>query len=122
MSAVNKIINESSFDAELGFKIKILRQGKGISQEELGYALGTSYQQIQKYEAGKSKIPAQRIAICAKILDVSLEYLLYGDCDKSINPLYDKKTMNIASAIAQLPDNDIALQLYKLALLISDKQ
>jgi DNA-binding XRE family transcriptional regulator len=41
-------------DTALGEKIRTRRVAAGISQDELGNALGVSFQQVQKYEKGVS--------------------------------------------------------------------
>ncbi|MEY9626135.1 helix-turn-helix domain-containing protein [Sinorhizobium fredii] len=48
-------------DAEVGRRIRARRVLMEMSQTELGRALGVTYQQVQKYEAGRSKIGAGRL-------------------------------------------------------------
>lgn len=116
MSAVEKIIEATCFDVELGFRLKKLRQMKQMSQEELGVMLGTSYQQIQKYEAGRRKIPPQRLMQCADALGVPVSHLLKGSEYEDRCAQFDKRVITIANAIAQLPDPDLATHVYQLVL------
>ena len=120
MLAEQKIIDGASFDEELGFRLKMLRQMKQVSQEELGSVLGTSYQQIQKYESGARKIPPQRLVQCADVLGVPVSHLLEGSEHDERFAQFDKKIINIASAIASLPDQKLATQLYQLALTMNE--
>ncbi len=114
--AEKQITDDVCFDEGLGFRLKMLRQMKQMSQEELGDVLGTSYQQIQKYESGKRKIPPQRLMQCANALGVPVSHLLEGsDCEERFAQ-FDKKIINIAIAIASLPNPDLAKQLYQLAV------
>jgi predicted transcriptional regulator len=48
-------------DRKLGSVIRMRRMNLGMSQTQLGEALGVSFQQIQKYEQGKTAIAATRI-------------------------------------------------------------
>ena len=120
MSAVQKITDDVYFDEELGFRLKMLRQMKQISQEELGNMLGTSYQQIQKYESGKSRIPPYRLLQCAKALNINVSQLLEGsDYNDGFNQ-FDKRIITIASAIASLPNPDLATHVYQLVLKMNE--
>jgi transcriptional regulator with XRE-family HTH domain len=61
-------------DKSLGEKIRTRRVAAGISQEELGKALGVSFQQIQKYEKGVNRVSAVRLSQIAAALDESMSY------------------------------------------------
>ena len=52
--------------------IKGLRKAKGLSQMQLAEMLGVSYQQVQKYEKGNTKISVERLSQIAKVLDVPI--------------------------------------------------
>ncbi len=120
MLAEQKIIDGASFDEELGFRLKMLRQMKQVSQEELGSVLGTSYQQIQKYESGARKIPPQRLVQCANVLGVPVSHLLEGSEHDERFAQFDKKIINIASAIASLPNPDLATHVYQLVVKMNE--
>ena len=59
-----------------GEHITTLRKRKGLSQGELGKAVGTSGDIIGKYERGEVKPPVEVAAKIADALDVSLDYLV----------------------------------------------
>jgi transcriptional regulator with XRE-family HTH domain len=61
---------------QIGEKIRKLRLTKGLSQKDLAKYVGVTYQQIQNYEKGKSKIPVDRLIRIAEALEVSLDYFL----------------------------------------------
>lgn len=46
----------------------------GLSQAELGTAVGLSFQQIQKYESGANRIGASRLLEFARLLDVPIAF------------------------------------------------
>lgn len=114
--AEKQITDDVCFDEELGFRLKMLRQMKQLSQEELGNVLGTSYQQIQKYESGKRKIPPQRLMQCANALGIPVSHLLEGSDYEERFAQFDKKIISIASAIASLPNPNLAKQVYQLVI------
>jgi transcriptional regulator with XRE-family HTH domain len=63
-------------DIEVGQRIRIYRKARGLSQTTLADQLGVTYQQVQKYENGTSRIGAGRLMRIAHVLGVSLVTLL----------------------------------------------
>jgi transcriptional regulator with XRE-family HTH domain len=61
-------------DTALGEKIRTRRVAAGISQDELGKALGVSFQQVQKYEKGVNWVSAVRLGQIADALGESVSY------------------------------------------------
>jgi len=57
-------------DQGIGSRIALLRTANGLSQSQLADALGISFQQVQKYEAGKNRIGAGRLQAIADRLGV----------------------------------------------------
>lgn len=57
-------------DAQIGSRIRAAREAAKVSQTELGAALGVSFQQLQKYEAGANRIGAARLEEVAIFLGV----------------------------------------------------
>lgn len=55
--------------------MKNLREWRGLSQEELGKAIGTSKQLISLYEKGGNKPGADKFIAIARELNVSLKTL-----------------------------------------------
>jgi transcriptional regulator with XRE-family HTH domain len=62
----------------VGQKLRARRMVLGINQKSLGDAVGLTFQQIQKYETGESKICASRIMQFAILLDVPPKYFFDG--------------------------------------------
>jgi transcriptional regulator with XRE-family HTH domain len=48
------------------------RRALGITQERLGELLGVTFQQVQKYEAGRNRVSAARLFEICEALEVSL--------------------------------------------------
>jgi transcriptional regulator with XRE-family HTH domain len=64
-----------------GEKIKQLRKGRKMTQEQLGEAVGLSCVSISKIEANKILTTADKIAKLADFFNVSVDWLL-GCTDK----------------------------------------
>ena len=64
----------SASDVEIGRRIRMRRLDLGISQSQLGNALGVTFQQIQKYEKGTNRVGAGRVQEIARILKVSTSF------------------------------------------------
>lgn len=65
-------------DKAVGARVRELRIRAGVSQVELGRALGVSFQQIQKYEKGSNRMGASRLVQVATTLGVPVETLFDG--------------------------------------------
>jgi transcriptional regulator with XRE-family HTH domain len=59
-----------------GDRLKIMRESRGLSQNDLERAVGVSNVQISRYESGKSEPSLDIVAKFAKSLDVTADYLL----------------------------------------------
>jgi transcriptional regulator with XRE-family HTH domain len=62
----------------IGERIRLRRTLLGLSQAELGKALGLSFQQMQKYERGASAIGAGQLSGVARALDVPVSFFYDG--------------------------------------------
>lgn len=73
--ATKKSVAFDPVDIEVGANIKRHRQLCGLSQTELGKALGVSFQQVQKYENGRNRVSASALQKIADILCVPVASL-----------------------------------------------
>ena len=91
-------------DEEIGFRIRQIRQNKKLSQEDVGAICGVSYQQIQKYELGKSRLSVGRLTQIAQALDVTASDILDYELKQNqlTNPMQRWSVHNIDKAAAQL--------------------
>jgi Helix-turn-helix len=67
-----------SIDVHVGLRIRQRRSLLGMSMENLGAAVGLSFQMVQKYEAGLYCIPVSRLFELAKALDVPPSFFFEG--------------------------------------------
>ena len=58
----------------VGQRLRAARLKVGMSQTDLGKALGVSFQQVQKYEKGVNRIDLNRMIEIAKALKINLEF------------------------------------------------
>ena len=65
-------------DLHVGARIRNRRLVLGMSQTELGKAVGLTFQPVQKYENATNRISASRLAEVAAILKVPAAYFFDG--------------------------------------------
>lgn len=65
-------------DQQIGQRIRACRLLKKVSQEELGAALGVSFQQIQKYERGFNRVSASKLWEIGQALETPVSYFFEG--------------------------------------------
>ena len=68
----------SPIDQHVGSRIRLRRTLMGMSQERLGEALGLTFQQVQKYEKGSTRIGASRLRHISQILQVPVPFFFEG--------------------------------------------
>ncbi|SMH43256.1 helix-turn-helix domain-containing protein [Azospirillum agricola] len=61
-------------DVHVGARIRLRRMLMGLSQSELGAAVGVTFQQIQKYEQGTNRISASMLHHLGQALDVPVSF------------------------------------------------
>ncbi len=65
-------------DMHAGARARMRRTLLGMTQTDLGDALGLTFQQVQKYERGTNRISASRLCELSRVLDVSIDYFFEG--------------------------------------------
>ncbi len=66
--------NPHPVDVRVGARVQQRRVLLGMTQTNLGDAIGLTFQQVQKYERGANRIGAGRLCDLARVLDVSIDY------------------------------------------------
>ncbi len=116
-------------DAYVGGQVRVRRMMLGISQEQLGEALGLTFQQIQKYETGANRVSASRLWDIADALDVEVSFFFEGldsesaDRDEGSSVpsdlLGDKEALDLVRSYYAIPENQ-RRRLFDLARVLSD--
>ncbi|MDB5493756.1 MAG: transcriptional regulator, Cro/CI family [Phenylobacterium sp.] len=65
-------------DRHVGLRIRMRRKELGISQERLAYAVGLTFQQIQKYERAANRVSASKLWELARALHTGVTYFYDG--------------------------------------------
>jgi transcriptional regulator with XRE-family HTH domain len=65
-------------DRHIGTRIRMRRLQLGMTQGELGEALGVSFQQVQKYEKGLNRVGGSNLAAIADKLGVAVGFFYQG--------------------------------------------
>lgn len=65
-------------DKFVGQNIRLFRKAKGLSQTQLGEAIGVTFQQVQKYENGFNRVGSSRLARIATALEVPVQSFFDG--------------------------------------------
>jgi transcriptional regulator with XRE-family HTH domain len=118
-------------DVHVGKRLRQRRTFVGMTQEQLGAALGITFQQIQKYERGANRIGASRLFDICRILDVTPQYFFEsmpesGGADaepaavvaRSEDPV-DRETMELVRAYRQIESAAVRHRILELARAIA---
>ncbi len=76
MRTSKKLPNQT--DRFVGSKVRMQRVMLGLNQTQLAKPLGVTYQQVQKYEGGTSRIGAGRLQQIAEVLQVPVSFFFDG--------------------------------------------
>ena len=98
-------------------RMKAKRILRDMSQERLAKALGISYQQLQRYESGKSRLPCSMVYRAALALDVPITYFfdtMPADHGHGTEQGPGKAALLVARNIQRLPDGDMRQSLLNL--------
>ena len=82
----------------VGRRIKQIRINKGCTLEAFGKLIGASKSIVLRWENGTSLPNQSRLEIIAKLANMTVNELLYGDTEKDIQDLYEQ--------IIKLPKED----------------
>jgi transcriptional regulator with XRE-family HTH domain len=63
----------------IGVRLRTRRRQLGLSQSDLAERLGVSFQQVQKYERGASRVAASTLLVAAEALRVTVGWLVGED-------------------------------------------
>lgn len=67
---------EADLDRQIGRRMRVAREARGVTLVDLAGVLGISYQQLQKYERAIDRVAASRLRMIADELDVTMDYFV----------------------------------------------
>ena len=120
-------------DVHVGKRIRHRRWMVGMTQQQLGEAVGIKFQQIQKYETGMNRVSASRLWDIADALDVPVNFFFEGyeegvadapvtaktSGGKTGDLLADKEALELVRSYYAIPENQ-RRKLFDLARVLSD--
>ena len=119
-------------DEYVGKRVRQRRWMVGLSQQQLGEAVGIKFQQIQKYETGMNRVSASRLWDIAAVLDVPVTFFFDGYDGASLNIdsaqakaggqgdfLADKEALDLVRSYYAIPENQ-RRKLFDLARVLSE--
>ncbi len=84
----------------LGQRIRLARERKGLSQEEMAALISRDQRAVSEYENGKRRISVTELPLFAQVLDVPLMYFFEGDV------ALDDIDTAVVEELRRLPDTD----------------
>jgi len=69
---------DSGVNKYVGQRLKLRRDMLGLTQAQLADACGVTFQQIQKYESGETRIVAERLYQLGLVLEMPVSFLFAG--------------------------------------------
>ena len=122
-------------DVHVGKRVRHRRWMVGMTQQQLGEAVGIKFQQIQKYETGMNRVSASRLWDIAKAMDVDVRFFFEGieegvtdsapEEAKTESPkmqgdlLADKEALELVRSYYSIPENQ-RRRLFDLARALTD--
>ena len=96
---------ENRIDRHVGSRIRERRHAMGMTQMQLGNAVGVKFQQVQKYENGANRVSASRLLLIAEVLDVPVGWFFEGLKTKApdrVEEKFDGSDIRLAVSINSL--------------------
>jgi transcriptional regulator with XRE-family HTH domain len=100
---------------EIGKRIQLAREEKGLTQEELAVKLGCTQSALSNYELGKRRLYLNLLNEIAQVLGKPLDYFMEspaeGEEDRALGLLIDPQLKEILISAADLPPKERQLVL-----------
>lgn len=93
----------------VGSRIKILRDEKDVTQEELGKHLGVRRSAVANYESGNRQVDIKTCERIAEYFGVSIDFLIGNVKDNPIDFLYNAKAFFSSDSVTD-NEKDFALK------------
>ena len=112
---------DPELEAAIGARVRAARLAARMSQGDLGAAVGLTYQQVQKYETGKDRVPASTLMKFAAAMGVHLGSFFDDDMPVPVGAIPDvKAAMRAADVLQQIRDPRVLKQLLVLSKMLAD--
>ena len=111
-------------DHSVGGRLRQARLLAGASQEEVGAAIGVSFQAVQKYENGENRLSAGRLAAAAKFLGVPMSFFFQDDANPAAatdTAGFTTKEIELVRHYRAIRSEDMREHLLRLTRIISEQ-
>lgn len=99
MSNLGTTEDQKIFNIQLGKNLKYLRKQKHFNQTRIGNVIGTSFQQVQKYERGTNAPHPAALVKLAKFFKISLDRLCSQNLIEDLEKFKNRcKSLEVATA------------------------
>lgn len=82
--AIETIMQDSAIRKAFAKRVKALRKQHHWTQKELANRIGSSYQQLNKYECGLHTPPLDKLLLLAEALGTTVDYLITGNPNENV--------------------------------------
>ena len=118
---MRKPASQAGLDVQIGQLIRAMRTARGWSQGDLAKRVGLSFQQVQKYENGHSRILASKLHEFATVFGVDVGQFFKGppqfigdDDGAKVTPVFAKDTWKLAAQFDRIKDKETRSKLMDL--------
>lgn len=101
----------SELDLQIGHAVRSRREKAGLTQADLGRAIGVTFQQVQKYERGANRVSAAAMIRIADALGCHVADL-YDDPDPSGRSASERAILKLWAKLQQ-PERDAVTSLIR---------
>jgi transcriptional regulator with XRE-family HTH domain len=111
-------------DLSVGARLRQARLLAGASQEDVGAAIGVSFQAVQKYENGENRLSAGRLAAAAKFLGVPMSFFFQDDTEPAAatdTAGFSAKEIELVRYYRAIRSDDMREHLLRLTKIISEQ-
>ena len=124
MQVTKTDLNAADIDRHVGERIRRRRVMLGLTQEQLGEALGISYQQIQKYETGANRVSAGRLFMISQILETGVSNLFDGLGEATDDDIVNtsRHVIELVRAFSKISDDKVRGSVMSLVRTLSDRE
>lgn len=115
-------------DVVVGANLRTIRMNRKITQAELGAGIGVTFQQIQKYEAGRDRVSSSRLSMVCNVLECTINDLFHGTSTNEVVgtsspfPSFSKQALQAAELFDQIEDKPARNSLLKVMKALVEKR
>ncbi len=110
--------NPHPIDVHIGRRMRERRSLLGISQTALGASMGVTFQQVQKYERGASRIGATRLFEVSRRLDVPISFF-FENAGALLFKRPGQPTLHLVQDFFKIRDRQVRLSVARMVKAIA---